>query len=187
VSFKSVLKRLIPLVLGGKFDEDLGIEGDALDAVQARIAALQPEMFPDTAEELLHKWEQLYEIVPVAGATIAARQEVVTGKFRSTGDIKKPHYVALAASLGYTIRIDDYTESMAGWQCAGDELLEDGWIYFTAGIGAAGDTLAFEDVVLPWIWEVVVTVVPDNPPSPDLEQVLQDLKPDHIMLNFTYL
>lgn len=182
-----MLQLLIPVELGGAFVVDLEVEGAALDAAQARLNTLLAEVLPDTAVELLSKWEALYEITPPAGATLAARQAAVAGKFRATGDIKKPYFVLLAASMGYTIRIDDYTESMAGWQCAGDELLDEPWAYFSAGIGAAGDTLAFEDVVLPWIWEVVVTAVPASPPTPNLEAVLQDLKPHHIQLNFTYL
>lgn len=154
--------------------------------IDARAADLLREFNPGTAVELLPEWESEYGITPPAGATLEARQAAVAGKFMATGDIKKPYFVALAASMGYTIRIDDYTESMAGWQCTGDELLDEPWAYFSAGIGAAGDTLAFEDVVLPWIWEVVVTAVPVNPPTPDLETVLQDLKPGHIQLNFTY-
>lgn len=184
---KDMLKLLIPVELGGEHDAALAVEGAAFDACQGRIDDLQGETFPDTAEELLAQWEALYEIIPAAGATLQARQAAVAGKFSARGDIKKPYFVALAASMGYTIRIDDYTESMAGWHCAGDELLEDGWVYCSAGIGAAGDTLAFEDVLLPWIWEVVVTAVPASAPTPNLEQVLQDLKPDHIKLNFTYL
>lgn len=184
---KETLKLLIPLALDGKLAADLVIEGAALDAVQARFADFHAEISPDSADELLARWEAIYELMPVAGASQESRQAVLLGKFRAFGDIKKPYFVALAASMGYAIRIEDCIPAMSDWLGAGDELLEDLWVYFTAGVGLAGDTLAFEDVLLPWVWEVVVTVVPASPPSPDLEQVLQDLKPHHILLNFTYL
>ena len=187
MSHKDVLLQLFPLDLGGMHESDCAAAGSALDRVEAAIDALLLEMHPGTATLMLDRWEALYEITPAAGATVEQRQAVVSAKHALKGDIKKPYFVALAVSMGYTIRIDDYTESMAGWQCAGDEFLEDQWDYFTAGVGAAGDTLAFEHVVLPWIWEVVVTAVPASPPTPDLEAVLQDLKPAHIQLNFTYL
>jgi hypothetical protein len=91
-----------------------------------------------------------------------------------SGDIKKPYFVALAAARGYTIRIDDY-------------ILDDPWCYFTAGISLAGDYLAQENTIRPWIWEVVVMAVPVAIPAPDLETLLNDLKPAHVLLNFTYL
>jgi len=191
--YLSQLQALLPPGEAWSRDGDASITQTLLGLAQeyaridARAKDLQREFNPADAVELLPEWEAEYGITPPEGASIADRQRAVAYRYSAEGDIKKPYFVALAASMGYTIRIDDYTESMAGWQCAGDELLEEPWAYFTAGIGAAGDTLAFEDVVLPWIWEVVVTAVPAAPPTPDLEAVLQDLKPAHIQLNFTYL
>ena len=185
---KDVLKLLIPVELGGVFDEDLTIEGAQLDVAAARINVLQGEAFPDSAEELLTSWEALYQINPAAGASLAARRAVVAGKLSTLGDIKKPALIALAESLGYTIYIRDYTTAMSDWLCAGDEfIVDEPMIAFTAGYGSAGDTLAFYDYWLNWIWEVVIVTVPGVLPVPNLEQVLQDLKPADISLNFTYL
>lgn len=167
MSHKTALTTLIPLDLGGGFDLDLTVEAAQLDGVAADLETLRQDILSDTAE-----------LVPTSS------------RIRLTpirGDIKKPALTALAASQGYTIRIDDYTESMAGWLCAGDELLEHSWSYFTSGIGMAGDALAFEEIIIPWFWEIIVIAVPENPVSPNFEQVLQNLKPAHIQLNFTYL
>lgn len=187
MSHENVLRQLFPVELGGKHDDDCAAAGAALDRVQATIDALLLEMHPGTATLLLHRWEALYQIVPPAGATIEERQAAAAARWRRKGDIKKPYYVALAATMGYTIRIDDYIPSMAGWTGAGGETLEEPWVYFEAGVSGAGDYLAQENIITPWIWEVVVTAVPAVPPTPDLEAVLNDLKPAHIQLNFTYL
>lgn len=187
------LQALLPIGAAWSRDPDAEITkaltgmAQEFTRVDGRGEALLSEFNPATAVELLPEWEKEYGITPPEGATIEQRQQAVAYRYTAEGGIKKPYYIGLAASMGYTIRIGDYTESMAGWYCAGDELLQEPFVYFTAGIGAAGDTLAFEDVVLPWIWEVVVSVVPAAPPTPDLETVLQDLKPDHIKLNFTYV
>lgn len=156
-------------------------------AVDLRGGELLLEADPRTATELLPEWEEFLGIVPAAGAGLAERRALVAYRLTASGDIKRPYFVALAGAMGYTIRIDDYTESQAGWQTAGAELLEEPWIYLTAGCGLAGDFLASEDVRLPWIWEVVVLAVPAALPSPTLEEVLDDLRPPHYQLNFTYL
>ena len=188
MSHKDVFKQLIPLELGGVFDEDLTIEGEQLDAVSTRIDELHQEIFPDTADELLIFWEAAYQITPPTGASLAARRAVVAGKLSTLGSAKKPALIALAASMGYIIYINDYIPSMADWLCCGDELIdEEPMINMSAGLGNAGDTLAYFDYYLNWIWEVVVVSVPATPPVPNLEQVLLDIKPADIQLNFTYL
>ena len=187
MSYDERLRQLITLPLGGDHETDLLVEGAALDAVDAEITALGAELFPDTTDRLIAEWERIYQIVPPTGATLASRRLALIGKYQEIGDIKRPYFVALAAAMGYTIRIDDYTEAQAGWLCAGDDLYEEPWVYLSAGVGLAGDTLASEDVILPWIWEVVVIAVPEILPSPTLEAVLTDLRPPHYQLNFTYL
>jgi uncharacterized protein YmfQ (DUF2313 family) len=187
VLHKDILKLLIPVELAGVFTSDLEVEGAALDAVLTRVGDLQAEIFADTSVELLATWEAFFKLNPPAGATTATRRMAVIAKIRAHGDIKKPYYVALAASMGYTIRIDDYTESMAAWHCAGDELLDEFWVYFTAGVGMAGDYLAYYDPILDWIWEVVVTAAPPVSPTPNLETMFAGLKPADMLINFTYL
>lgn len=184
---EDILKLLIPIELAGVFTSDLEVEGAALDAVLTRVGDLQAEIFADTSSELLSTWEAFFLLNPPTGATTASRRAAVIAKIRARGDIKKPYYIALAASMGYTIRIDDYTESMAAWHCAGDELLDELWEYFTAGVGTAGDYLAYCNPILDWIWEVVVTAAPPAPPTPDLETMFAALKPADMLINFTYL
>lgn len=156
--------------------------------ISQRADDLLRECNPRTAVELLPEWEAEYGITPVPGATVDQRQQAVWYRHVSQGDIKRPHLGNVAASLGYLVYIRDYTTCMADWLCADDELIDDEpWIDMSAGVGEAGDTLSQEDAVLPWIWEVVVVFSPVVVPTPGLEAVLNDLKPPHIQLNFTYL
>ncbi len=164
---KAALASLIPLDLGGAHDADLEIEGLQLDLAAADLEALRQSLITDVAEIVASS--DRIKLTPIHGS------------------IAKPFLVAVAASLGYTIYIQDYAVSMAYWQCAGDELLEEPWAYFTAGCAMAGDYLAQEDPTLPWVWEVVVTAAPGAAPVPGLETVLNDLKPAELRLNFTYL
>lgn len=187
MSHDTVLKQLIPAELGGISDADIALEGAILDAVQGRITNLSMEVFADTCTEVLTVWEAFFGLVPLPEATIESRRDVVAGKLRATGNIFKPHFVALAASMGYQIHIDDYIECMSGWTCAGDEVLEEQWVYFSSGTGLSGDYLAEEDTRFPWIWEVVIVTTPAVIPNPDLETVLKKLKPAELQMNFTYI
>lgn len=169
MSHKAALQRLIPVELGGVFDADLTIEAEHLDLVQADIEAQRLSMLADIAS-LLPPADNHIPLVPVRWS------------------IRKPFYVELAAALGYQIYIRDYIPAMSDWLCADDELIGDEpWMEFNAGVSLGGDYMAQEDTVTPWIWEVVVVSSPDAPPTPNLEAVLEDLKPAHIQLNFTYL
>ncbi len=165
----AALSRLIPIDLGGVFTDDLTVEGDQLDLVEADIETLHQAIIMDIATLLPPPGDQI-PMVPVKWG------------------ILKPFYVALAASLGYTIYIRDYTTAMSDWLCAGDEfIVDEPMISFSAGYGCSGDTLAFFDYWLNWIWEVVVVSSPETVPNPSLAQILSNLKPAQIMLNFTYL
>ena len=169
MSHRDALLQLIPVALAGVFYDDLTVEGAELDLLQADIEAERLAIITDTAT-LMPLADDRIKLSPIRW------------------DIKKPFYVAIAANMGYAIRIEDYTPSMSNWLCAGDELIDgEPWIDFSSGVGQAGDTLSQEDTVLPWIWQVIVISSPDTPPTPGLETVLVDLKPAHLQLNFTYL
>lgn len=178
-----VLKQLFPVELAVS---PFPVEGAALDRAGNRIDLLLPEMFPGSTVALLDRWEALYEIIPPEGATVQQRQAALLVRYRTKGDIKKPAFILLAAALGYTIRIDDYLEAQADWLCADDDLWEEPFMVASAGLSLAGDYLAQADVILPFIWEVVVEAVPPVIPSPTIEELINDLKPAHVHVNYRY-
>lgn len=184
---KDILTLLLP-VSWIMTDNERIVYGAALDRMKARYDSIPLEMFPATAVELLPEWERLYRIVPPPAVSLDSRQKAAGFACRATGDIKKPYFITLAATLGYTIRINDYREPVIGYYAIGDELDYEPWQDFSAAVSGAGDSLGMGATpqILPACWLVVVLAVPAVPPTPNLEAVLNDLKPAHIHLNFIY-
>lgn len=176
-----VLRLLLPLDLGETARRDLEREGAQLDRVVARDMDLLREMFADVAVETLADWERVYGLTPSAAAPVQLRQQLVVNKMREIGDIKAPHLVAVAATLGYTVTIEHLAPFMAGCNRCGDAIYSDTiwwqWkvsvsgvpaYYFRAGQSVAGERLS---------WFSAAT---------DLETVLNDLKPADVYLWFVY-
>lgn len=175
-----VLQALFPLALGGVFPDDLGVDGRSLDAGQASAEDLLTEMFADTTQTLVASWERICGIIPPTGATIQYRQAAILAKLRATpGDIKRPYFVALAASMGYTITIDQLVPFMSGWGRAGDAiyvlLVVYIWVvtvagtpvyYFRSGQSASGEPLCW------WPSQTV------------LQDLLNSLKPADVYIVF---
>jgi uncharacterized protein YmfQ (DUF2313 family) len=200
-----VLNALFPVTnLGGVFADDIAVDGRSLDAAQAAAQGLLAEIFPDTAVLTLPSWERICGIAPAAGATLQARQAAVVAKLRARpGDIKKPYFVRLAASLGYAITITPYRAFMSGWGRVGDA------VYFVvnrfrSGGSFAGDALSWvpAQTVLQNAWLVTVENTPIysfrsgqsacgepltwwREPT-ELETILNNLRPADVLLVFGY-
>ena len=126
--------------VGGVFGDDIELEGKFLDAAQARAEDLLKEMFPDTAYELLSRWEVICGVYPEAGDTLQLRRDRVEKRLREIGSMSIPYFLSLASysEVGYgeggwgesgwggaeglSIRIEELHPFMAGWGRAGDEL-----------------------------------------------------------------
>lgn len=178
---KDALKLLFPLELGGDFATDIELEGQHLDSAQARAEVLLKEMFPDQAYELLTSWERVCGLVPGAEDTLQKRRERILQKLREIGGLSRAFFIAYAATLGYTITIDEL------------------WPFMT-GIGRCGDPLYIREVI--WIWRVNVADVPLYyfrtgqsatgerllwwPAQDVLESVFRDIKPAHTFVIFNY-
>jgi uncharacterized protein YmfQ (DUF2313 family) len=66
-----------------------------------RKAALERNMDPRTADELLDEWESAFGIVPEPGASLEDRRDAVLTKIRSLGGVTAAYYEGLADSFGY--------------------------------------------------------------------------------------
>ena len=173
-----VLKLLFPLKdIGGTFVQDIGIEGDHLDALKTSADALLLELFPDTTTTLIADWERVYGIIPPDGATLADRRLAVVQKKRLRRKLNRAYFVALAATVGYTITIEEMPPNAADYGGAWDTLYI--WrvhvpigakdiTYFTAGDSSAGDLLA------------------DWTDEDTLETLFNALKPAHTHIYFVY-
>lgn len=149
----------------------------------ARSNNLLVDAFPATTVELLPEWEKTLGLPdPCAGVapTIAARQAQVLARFAADGGQSIAYFIAYALALGYVITVEQFAPFRAGSSRAGDPVYGPDWWfvwavhaplhevqYFRAGIGAAGEPLAY--------WSNTV-----------LECELQAVKPSHTFLFFKY-
>ncbi|ABE29933.1 hypothetical protein DR64_726 [Paraburkholderia xenovorans LB400] len=122
-----------------------------------RANELLVDGFPATAYELLPEWESSLGLPdPCAGAapTIPQRQAQVVARFANSGGQSLAYFIEYAASLGYTVTIEQYIQARAGLLKAGDPCCGYDWnfawkitapfqsfTYAVAGAMGAGDPL----------------------------------------------
>lgn len=181
VNYKT-LKQLIPVELGEGLETDLGVEGRAIDKLQASADRLLSNIFADTSFELLSDWERVLGLLPGTDSSTGVRVAAVVARIRAKGGLSRPFFITLAVAMGYEIVIDEPVEFMAGWSCAGEELNPEDivyawWVsilneirpayYFYTGSNGAGDRLCDFD-------------------QSDLETIFEKLKPAETKVFFIY-
>jgi len=124
----------------------------------ARANYLLIDSFPSTTYELLPEWESTLGLPdPCAGAapTIPQRRSQVVARFTNIGGASIPYFIGFAASLGYTVTIQQFSQAHAGLLRAGMPCCGYDWnfawkitaplnavVRAVAGAMAAGDPLA---------------------------------------------
>ena len=89
--------------------------GDSLARIDARALDLVDEALPISTSELLADWERVAglpdacTLAMVGEQTEGQRQAALTAKLTSVGGQTPAYYVAIAAALGYTITITEFT------------------------------------------------------------------------------
>lgn len=166
---------------GSQLHTELAAEAATLDAAQTSANNAAQAVTPYFAAELLTDWERVCGITPPAGAPYQQRLQAVLAKLAETGGLSIPYFTRLAESMGYSISITELAPFCAGVNRAGDPIHDPDvqWCWrvdvsgqsvsyaFHAGISRAGEPLlAFGDAVL--------------------ETVLNELKPAHTFVYFTY-
>lgn len=136
--------------------------------VSQAAGALIADVFPATAGDMLTEWESSLGLPdPCAGPapTIAARRLQVVQKLINPGGQSVPYFIQLAATLGYTITIDEFTGANAFlWRVNCPQVQQ---LYSYAGQSFAGEYLVTGGAAV-------------------LECVLNELKPGHTTLEFAY-
>ena len=168
-----VLRQLFPIDLGGVFDADITLEGKQLDDAQLSAERLLREMMPQTSSDTIIDWERICGLTPVSGDTLQIRQVRVITKLRSRGGLSIPFFTAVAASMGYTVAIEELLANTDGlgaegifrWRITftGTPLY-----YFRAGQSRAGERLV------------------DGPLATAMEGIFTELKPAHTQVIFSY-
>ncbi len=124
----------------------------------ARDVNLLTDSFPLTTVELLPEWEASLGLPdPCAGPspTIQQRRAQVVARFAGNGGQAAAYFIEYAANLGYTIGVQNFAPFRVGFNCAGQPLYgEAPTNYFRAGIGRAGDPLAFWGYSWAYVWAI---------------------------------
>jgi uncharacterized protein YmfQ (DUF2313 family) len=173
----SVLKRLFPAEVGGVFDQDITIEAAHLDALKLAAEYAVNEFFPDTAIQTINEWEKRYGIISDSSLSLGARRQAAVQKRRLRKRLDVSYFIELAATVGYTIDIEEMPPNSADYG-GGDETIHIWRVHapigaktiveFTAGDSAAGDLLT------DWADEAT------------LETLFNKLKPAHTHIYFLY-
>lgn len=145
---------------GAMLTKIISVIGDELARVDLRGDQLLNEFDPRTALELLPEWEEMVgEPDPCSGpaATLKERRARVHAKLIARGGQSPAYFISLAASLGYTVEIEQYRPAYADMLAVGEPLWEepaafywtvvvidadDGVTYFYADESAADEPLA---------------------------------------------
>lgn len=173
------LKLLFPVELGGVYDQDVILEGAALDKVQADAEALLREMFPQTATLTLADWERVCGITPAAGASTQMRQNVVLLKIRERGGLSRPFFIALAASLGYAITITEFEPFTC--ESPVTDPIYDETVRYVWQVNKAGETVVTEATCVSFCTDPLRSWGEVN-----LEEEIRKRKPAHTEVIFAY-
>ncbi len=173
MSHKDVIKLLFPLELSGVFDNDIAREGAQLDSVEASAGQLQREIVPQTCDVTIADWERVCGLTPVSTDTLQMRQARVIAKLREYGGLSVPYFIAVAATMGYTVTIEELRANTDGYGVEGIfrwrvTFTGTPLYYFRSGQSRAGERLV------------------DGPLATALEGLFTDLKPAHTMIIFAY-
>jgi uncharacterized protein YmfQ (DUF2313 family) len=108
--------------------------GNEFSRIDSSNEQLLLEMSPQTTVALLPEWERDYDLpgACITGAqTFTERRRALVTKYQLIGNQSRQFFIDTAASLGYTITIDEYDEDHPGTQTEymGIPLTGDAWNY----------------------------------------------------------
>lgn len=159
---------------------------EELARIDSRADDIVDESDPRTSMELFADWERVCGLPDACSAELATtlqeRRAAVVEKLTSLGGTSKAYFIALAASMGYPIQIDEFRPFVAGVSRCGDPLngghaVRYQWLVrvsgprytpFRTGASQCGDLLG----------KIVR--------AEDLECKLKRLKPAHTNLTVSY-
>lgn len=171
-----------PRAIGTTLTRFLDGAAEEFARIAARVRALFEEADPRTTTELLADWERVADLPDNCSGTLRdtlqGRRMDLVAKLTSTGGASRAYFIAVAATLGYEITIDEFDTFRVGESAVGDGLHGDAWAYtwrvntpettvtyFRAGLSSVGEPLAR--------WG-----------NAALECKLRQLKPAHTILQF---
>lgn len=155
----------------GTFKELLEGKAVELSRVDARMDDLLVERDTRTATELLGEHEADFDLpdscLPIDGST-SARRQALTSRMMQLGSLRPNYYIDIAAALGFTVTIEQFTPA---------------W----CGIATAGSACGDQNVIFKWMVDVTWNRSAPKYAEDGLICVLSRIKPAHTVLLYRYV
>lgn len=198
-SYARQLKALLPRGAVWKLEPESELSklltalAQELARVDGRAEDVVNEWDPRTALELLSDWEEMLglpdDVFTEIPASVGERRTNILSRLLARGGASHQYFIDVAAVLGFTITISEYTVSRSGTLKSGDPIYGIAWAYAwlvtvdlssTALEGWEGQTILFRsgqsvsgDPIRSWN-------------GPYLEALFRKLKPAHTLVLFEY-
>lgn len=107
-------------------------KAEELARIDGRASDLLEEIDPRTTLELLADWERvagLPDACIAAPDSIAERRAAVQSRITALGGQSRAYFIALAASLGFAVTIDEFRPFRVGQSRIGDRLYDEAWAH----------------------------------------------------------
>src|SRR3972149_2523666 len=115
----------IPELLSGLAAELARVDGRVDDLLDERDSRTVTELI----DELEAEWGLPDECLG-SSSDIAERRASILAKIRAIGGLSPAYYIAIAAALGYTITIEEFTPAWCGLAVAGDPCGDQGVLFY---------------------------------------------------------
>ena len=147
------------------------------------------EMFPQSADATLRRWENDYGLPEkcvhgyhAEGATFVDRQSAVLAKIRSRFSPTAANFVSLAATLGYDVTITTTPPAVCGAVRCSDRLGGTTPANYYWIVSVSGDRLTYARAGSARCGEVLCRISRAD----ELECLFKRLKPAHTVMHFSY-
>jgi uncharacterized protein YmfQ (DUF2313 family) len=151
--------------------------------IDANAILLLNESFPDTTTQLLPNWERvagLPDECSELGDTYEIRRLNLIAKLTSRGGQSRAYFIEIAAALGYTITITEFSPFRVSYSAVGDPLYDETW-YFAWQVNSALNTITYFRAGRSGAGEPLRSWG-----NTRLECIMNKYKPAHTVLQFAY-
>jgi len=155
---------------------------DEFARFDGRMDQALAEWDPRTTVEMLEEWERVLGLPDPCVTTeqsFTERRAAVVAKLTTLGGQSRAFFIALAASLGYTITITEFNPWLVGVADSGDPIYSDAW-KFVWQVNSAETTIDYADT------ESVVSEHLAEWGNDQLECTIEAAAPAHTIVNFAY-
>jgi uncharacterized protein YmfQ (DUF2313 family) len=191
-SYLQQLQALLPLGFAwlrrgeARLTRLLAAWAEELARLDARAARIVSESIPSDTLEMLPDWERVAGLPDDCGGelatTVAERRANLVVQLTRQGGATPAFFVSLAATLGYTVTIDEFRPFIAGLSRAGDALWGAAAVRYQWRVIVHGARLTNFRTGASQCGDRLLKITH----AEDLECLLNRLKPAHTRLVFAY-